>query len=499
MLKAVAQGITIPLVSRVSQLKLSYEIKMNDEQMSFVDKKVESLLNSQCIVQLPAFDSSGFLSNIFLVPKKEQNSFRTILNLRNLNSFVRTPHFKMESLKDVQRLVCKHSWICTCDIQDVYPHFVARSDQQKLLQFAWRGHYYAFCTMPQGLANAPYIFTRICKQIAKFLWSRGVYCVFYIDDVVIVGDSFMECKNNLDLVLSTLLSCGFIINWEKSQLIPQQTALVLGFIIDAPPESISLTEKKHRALIQTFSMALWLRKVQIRQFARWIGLCISILPCFPAGKMHYRCLEHEKLQALRMRGFKWGKTMHVSDRARLTFPWWLNVVNINKPHVFHIPPISMEFSSDASDLGWGIAFNKGERTGFRFAEKDMHHPINSKELLAIYYGILSFKDKIAGHHLLIRSNSTTAIADMKKIGSMCSTFRDSLVKDIYSVLSEISTHVSLTFVCGVFNQEADEKSRVFTSETSEWSLPQDIFSNLLELAPDMGIDLFASHLNKKLP
>ena len=170
-LKAVAQGITIPLVSRVSQLKLPYEIKMTDEQMSFVDKKVQRLLNSLCIVQLPAFDSSGFLSNIFLVPKKEQNSFRTILNLRNLNSFLRAPHFKMESLKDVQRLVRKHSWICTCDIQDAYPHFAARIDQQKLLQFPWRGHYYAFCTMPQGLANAPYIFTRVCKQIAKFLRS----------------------------------------------------------------------------------------------------------------------------------------------------------------------------------------------------------------------------------------------------------------------------------------------------------------------------------------
>ena len=113
-------------------------------------------------------------------------------------------------------------------------------------------------------------------------------CVFYIDDVVIVGDSFMECKNNLDLVLSTLQNCGFIINWEKSQLIPQQRASVLGFIIDAPHESISLTEEKRRALIYTFSMALKLRKVQIRQFARWIGLCISILPCFLAGKMHYR-------------------------------------------------------------------------------------------------------------------------------------------------------------------------------------------------------------------
>ena len=159
----------------------------------------------------------------------------------------------------------------------------------------------------------------------------------------------------------------------------------------------------------------------------------------------------------------------------------------------------MELCSDASDLDWGIAFDSGERTSFCFADHDMHHPINSKEPLAIYYGILSFKNKIAGHHLLIRSDSTTAIADLKKMGSMCSSFRDQLVQDIYGVLFKISTHVCLTFVRGIHNKEADEKSHVFTSETSEWTLPQDIFSNLLELAPDMGIDLFASHLNAKIP
>lgn len=129
----------------------------------------------------------------------------------------------------------------------------------------------------------------------------------------------------------------------------------------------------------------------------------------------------------------------------------------------------------------------------------MHLPINSKELLAIYYGILSFQNKIAGQHLLIKSDSITVIADLKKMGSMCSPFRDQLVQKIYQVLSDISTHVSVTFVWGVHNFEADRKSRVFTSETSEWSLPQEIFSYLLELAPDMNIDLFASHLNAKLP
>ena len=128
---------------------------------------------------------------------------------------------------------------------------------------------------------------------------------------------------------------GFLINWKKSQLIPQQTAMVLGFLIDAPSESISLTPGKQSSLMMTFQAALRKKSVTIKQFARWIGLCISILPCFPLGKMHYSDLEHDKIAALRRRGFQMGKkTMEVSDRAKKTLTWWLHVVNKNKPHVF---------------------------------------------------------------------------------------------------------------------------------------------------------------------
>ena len=134
-LKAVAQGITIPLVSKPVQTRWPHEIKMTEQQVRFVDDKIKNLLASRCIVPLFAFDPTGFLSKIFLVPKKELNSFRMILNLRNLNSFVRTPHFKMESLKDVQRLVRKHSWICTCDIRDAYLHFRARGTSKNYSSF----------------------------------------------------------------------------------------------------------------------------------------------------------------------------------------------------------------------------------------------------------------------------------------------------------------------------------------------------------------------------
>ena len=82
---------------------------------------------------------------------------------------------------------------------------------------------------------------------------------------------------------------------------------------------------------------------------------------------------------------------------------------------------------------------------------------------------------------------------------MCSDFRDNLVSKIYHLLDKIQAQLTVSFIRGCLNTEADKKSRVFTSETSEWTLGDDTFQIIRSLAPDMNFDLFASHLNHKFP
>ena len=193
-------------------------------------------------------------------------------------------------------------------------------------------------------------------------------------------------------MVSTLKKCGFILNMAKSQLVPAQSAVVLGFLINSRDETIALGHDKRSAILRVLTSALSLKSVKIREFARWIGLCISILPCFPRGRMFYRQLERSKLRALQISCFKWNKTMHVSDRDHMTLSRWVNVVNNNKPHVFRAPPILSVLETDSSSLGWGAVLNGSQKTGFRFGHADLPHPINIKELLAVFYGILALKN-----------------------------------------------------------------------------------------------------------
>ena len=54
----------------------------------------------------------------------------------------------------------------------------------------------------------------------------------YLDDILICGDTFIECRDAVLATVNLLLKLGFSIHPEKSQLIPVQKIEYLGFLID---------------------------------------------------------------------------------------------------------------------------------------------------------------------------------------------------------------------------------------------------------------------------
>ena len=63
--------------------------------------------------------SDEFISNLFLVPKKT-GDLRPVINLKPLNKFVRTIHFKMKSIDYVKHLLQPREFMATIDLKDAY-------------------------------------------------------------------------------------------------------------------------------------------------------------------------------------------------------------------------------------------------------------------------------------------------------------------------------------------------------------------------------------------
>jgi hypothetical protein len=58
------------------------------------------------------------------------------------------------------------------------------------------------------------------KKVKAKLGHLGICTIFYLDNILVLGSSFHICMDNLQKAVMLLMEAGFIINWEKSSLIP---------------------------------------------------------------------------------------------------------------------------------------------------------------------------------------------------------------------------------------------------------------------------------------
>ena len=166
--------------------------------------------------------SPSFVSNIFIVPKKDEN-------LKPLNSqFLSPPHFKMDSVKDVASLLQPGDFRASIDLKDAYFHLPIHPSQRNYLRLIWRGKLYEFLVLPFGLCTAPFVFTKLTRPLAAFLRLRGIQAMFYLDNILILRRSHQECLRFVQLALKTLQQAGFLITWKKSCLTLSQRFLFLG-------------------------------------------------------------------------------------------------------------------------------------------------------------------------------------------------------------------------------------------------------------------------------
>jgi hypothetical protein len=58
----------------------------------------------------------GFCSTFFLVPKKDSDKMRPVINIKALIKFVKCPTFKMHSAQSIIRMIRKGTWLGLMDI-----------------------------------------------------------------------------------------------------------------------------------------------------------------------------------------------------------------------------------------------------------------------------------------------------------------------------------------------------------------------------------------------
>ena len=161
-------GITIPFIENVQQGKPAREIHMSNREREYACIKIQQLIDTGCVEKLISVKPNGWVSHIFLRPKKD-GSFWLILNLKPLNCFIEYRKFKMPSICTVVQMIKRNSKFMSIDLKDAYAHARVCDLDLPKLQFIFEGQIYMYKMLPNGIAVGPRFFVQMTKAVSSYL------------------------------------------------------------------------------------------------------------------------------------------------------------------------------------------------------------------------------------------------------------------------------------------------------------------------------------------
>jgi hypothetical protein len=169
----------------------------------------------------------------------------------------------------------------------------------KNIKNSFRKQVYKFTCLPNGLACAPRLFTKLLKPIYSTFLSQGYLSVGYIDDSYLQGDNWQECYNIIQATINLFSQLGFIVHPEKSVMAPSQKLNFLGFIVNSNDMTVYLPVERANSLKEAAKKLLLKQQPTIRELAKVIGKIVAVFPGSLYGPLHYRRLEQDKIMALK--------------------------------------------------------------------------------------------------------------------------------------------------------------------------------------------------------
>lgn len=487
------EGVKIEFVNEPLQARLPRVHGFEDTEKRIINDNIMALL-SKGVIEQCSYTQGQFVSTIFLRPKKD-GSHRFILNLKNLNRSVEYKHFKMETLENAKLIMRKNCYMATVDLKEAYYSVPVHKSHRKYLRFQWGNKFFQFTCLPNGLASAPRMFTKILKPVYSNLRSQGLENVGFIDDTYLQGDTIEECANNMSQTKTLFKSLGFTINEEKSSPEPKQEISFLGYWLNSKSMTVSLTESKAENIVKFCTTVLSSQSVKIREVAQLVGLMVAYSHGVMYAPLFYHDLEREKTQALMFNKGNFDATMKISDSTKGDINWWiLNAHSSCNPLDHGAPDITIY--SDASLSGWGGVCNGLTARGiWSHTEKQYH--INYLEIFACFLVLKSLCSSKSDVHIRCMIDNTTAIAYVNKMGGTKQKCNE-ITKQLWLWCIDRNIWLSASHIPGKENVIADKASREKSKPDLEWKLNPKIFDEIVMRWGHPDVDLFASRLNHQI-
>ena len=178
------------------------------------------------------------------------------LNFKNLNQTLEYDHFKIETIHSAAHLIQQNHCILEIDLKDACYSVEILEEHRKDLKFFARSKLLKFIVLPNGLSSGPRKFKKLTKPPIAALRLEGIIIAFYVDDFIILGETYEECLTGSIKTIKMFPCLGFLIYPDKTNFLPAQKITYQGFIFDSVNMLLSVTDDKKNGIQKSCNSCL---------------------------------------------------------------------------------------------------------------------------------------------------------------------------------------------------------------------------------------------------
>ncbi|XP_062710511.1 uncharacterized protein K02A2.6-like isoform X1 [Aedes albopictus] len=186
--------------------KKAYEVPLR-----LRDKVVEHLDNLEKDGVITPIEASEWASPVVVVVKKDQG-IRLVIDCKvSINKLIIPNKYPLPLPQELFATLSGSKVFCSLDLAGAYSQLLLSKRSKKFMVINTIKGLYVYNRLPQGASSSAAIFQKVMDQVLKGL--ENVSC--YLDDVLIAGKDFEDCKNKLYLVLERLAKFNIKVNLKK--------------------------------------------------------------------------------------------------------------------------------------------------------------------------------------------------------------------------------------------------------------------------------------------
>ena len=484
-LEIIRNGYALPFVAQPQGAEFANHksaIARND----VVTQELERLAKIGCIREVSR-DDACIISPLGLVSNSGKD--RLILDLRYVNSLLKSYRFKYEDLRTFRDIFEPGDWFFKFDYKAGYHHVDILPQHQQYLAFAWGEgqlkRYYVFTVLPFGLATATYVFTKIQKALVKHWRAQGIKIFTYLEDGI-GGGPIKEISQAISRrVQSDVDSSGFLWHPEKSSWEPSQSGEVLGFLVDLEKGFFQVPDRRIKGLQERLKCISQGPHHTARDVAQITGTIVSMgLALGPVARLWTRGLYRAIMQAS-----TWGEHIQLDEGARQEITFWRNNFELchGQPIWLANPRPEILTYSDASNTGWGA---KGS-----WLEEEKLKSSTWRELRATHLVLKSFLADIRGKDVRHRTDNRNVVSILQ-VGSRNKELHNEAVA-LYQLCHQFGVRLQTEWIPRELNDEADQLSR--ETDIDDYMLNPTYFAALDILWGPHTVDRFSSFRTRQIP